>query len=101
MTRLKCIAIDDEPLALKLIARYVHQFPELQLVQTFEDAISGAEYLKQGMIDLLFNDINMPDVTGLELKRSLEKKPINKNNTTYRNFAYEGFELEALDYILK
>ncbi|HEY9000487.1 MAG TPA: LytTR family DNA-binding domain-containing protein [Mucilaginibacter sp.] len=101
MTRLKCIAIDDEPLALKLIARYVHQFPELQLVQTFEDAISGAEYLKQGTIDLLFIDINMPDVTGLELVRSLEKKPIIIFITAYKNFAYEGFELEALDYILK
>ena len=101
MTRLKCIAIDDEPLALKLISRYVDQFPELQLVQTFEDAISGAEYLKQSTIDLLFIDINMPDVTGIELVRSLDKKPIIIFITAYKNFAYEGFELEALDYILK
>jgi DNA-binding LytR/AlgR family response regulator len=101
MTKLKCIAIDDEPLALKLITRYVDQFPELQLVQTFEDAISGAEYLKQASIDLLFIDINMPDVTGIELVRSLEKKPIIIFITAYKNFAYEGFELEALDYILK
>ena len=101
MTKLKCIAIDDEPLALKLISRYVDQFPELQLVQTFEDAISGAEYLKQSTIDLLFIDINMPDVTGIELVRSLDKKPIIIFITAYKNFAYEGFELEALDYILK
>jgi DNA-binding LytR/AlgR family response regulator len=101
MTKLKCIAIDDEPLALKLIARYVHQFQELQLVHTFEDAISGAEYLKQGTTDLLFIDINMPDVTGIELVRTLEKKPIVIFITAYKNFAYEGFELEALDYILK
>lgn len=101
MSRLKCIAIDDEPLALKLIARYVHQFPELQLMQTFEDAITGAEYLKQGTTDLLFIDINMPDITGIELVRSLEKKPIVIFITAYKNFAYEGFELEALDYILK
>jgi len=101
MTRLRCIAIDDEPLALKLIARYVHQFPELQLMHTFDDAISGAEYLKQGTTDLLFIDINMPDVTGIELVRALEKKPIVIFVTAYKNFAYEGFELEALDYILK
>jgi len=101
MMGLKCIAIDDEPLALKLIARYVHQFPELQLVQTFEDAVSGAEYLKQGTIDLLFVDINMPDITGIELVRSLKKKPIIIFITAYKNFAFEGFELEALDYLLK
>ena len=101
MTKLKCIAIDDEPLALKLIERYVHQFPELQLVQTFEDAISGAEYLKLGSVDLLFIDINMPDITGIDLVRSLEKKPIVIFITAYKNFAYEGFELEAIDYILK
>jgi two-component system LytT family response regulator len=101
MTKLRCIAIDDEPLALKLIARYVYQFPELQLVHTFEDAISGVEYLKQGTTDLLFIDINMPDITGIDLVRSLEKKPIIIFITAYKNFAFEGFELEALDYLLK
>src|ERR1700753_1062618 len=101
MIKLRCIAIDDEPLALKLITKYVHQFPELQLVQTFEDAVSGAEYLKQGTTDLLFIDINMPDITGIELVRSLDKKPIIIFITAYKNFAFEGFELEALDYLLK
>jgi DNA-binding LytR/AlgR family response regulator len=101
MNRLRCVAIDDEPLALRLIARYVQQFPELQLVQTFDDAISGVEYLKQGTTDLLFVDINMPDVSGIELVRSLEKRPLVIFITAYKNFAFEGFELEALDYILK
>jgi two-component system LytT family response regulator len=101
MTRLKCIAIDDEPLALRLIARYVHQFPELQLVQTFEDAISGGEYLEHSPVDLLFIDINMPDISGIELVRSLEKKPMVIFTTAYKKFAFEGFELEALDYLLK
>jgi len=101
MNRLKCVAIDDEPLALKLIARYVHQFPDLQLVQTFEDAIPGAEYLKQGQVDLLFIDINMPDISGIDLVRSLAEKPIVIFITAYKNFAYEGFELEAIDYVLK
>jgi two-component system, LytTR family, response regulator len=101
MIKLKCIAIDDEPLALKLIARYVQQFPELQLVRTFEDAISGGEYLKHAPVDLLFLDINMPDITGIDLARSLEKKPLIIFTTAYKNFAFEGFELEALDYLLK
>jgi DNA-binding LytR/AlgR family response regulator len=98
---IKCIAIDDEPLALKLIGGYVARFPFLQLVNTFEDAISGAEFLKTKPVDLLFIDINMPDITGIDLVRSLDVKPMVIFTTAYKNFAYEGFELEALDYMLK
>jgi len=98
---LKCIAIDDEPLALELIAKYVTSFPDLNLVNTFEDAISGAEYLEKNTVDLLFIDINMPDITGLDLVRSLTVKPIVIFVTAYKNFAFEGFELQALDYLLK
>jgi two-component system LytT family response regulator len=101
MMPLKCIAIDDEPLALKLIREYVSRFPALQMVRTFDDAINGAEFLKQTPVDLLFIDINMPDITGIDLVRSLEKKPIVIFTTAYKNFAFEGFELEALDYLLK
>ena len=101
MKRLRCIAIDDEPLALRLISKYALEFPQLQMVQTFEDAISGAEYLKQGTTDLLFIDINMPDITGIELVRSLQQKPLVIFTTAYKNFAFEGFELEAVDYLLK
>ncbi len=98
---LNCIAIDDEPLALKLISTYVARLPCLQLVRTFENAMSAAEYLRQHPIDVLFIDINMPDITGLDLVRSLEIKPIIIFTTAYRNFAVEGFELEAIDYLLK
>lgn len=98
---LKCIAIDDEPLALKLVAGYVARFPFLQLLNTFEDAVSGAEFLKNTPIDLLFIDINMPDITGIDLVRSLSVKPMVIFTTAYKNFAFEGFELEAIDYILK
>src|SRR4051812_45216718 len=98
---LKCIAIDDEPLALRLISEYVLRFPALQMVNTFEDAISGAEFLKSTPIDLLFVDIDMPDITGIDLVRSLHVKPMVIFTTAYKNFAFEGFELEALDYILK
>lgn len=98
---IKCIAIDDEPLALRLMTSYVSRFPFLQMVQTFEDAIAGAEFLRHNPIDLLFIDVNMPDITGTDLVRSLEKKPMIIFTTAYKNFAFEGFELEALDYLLK
>lgn len=101
MTKLKCIAIDDEPLALELMEQYISRFPSLQLLHTFEDAVSGAEYLKHNVVDLLFVDINMPDITGIDLVRSLSNKPMVVFTTAYRNFALEGFELEALDYLLK
>jgi two-component system LytT family response regulator len=99
--RLKCIAIDDEPLALELISQYVVRIPELQLVQTFDDAISGGEFLRSNPADLLFIDINMPDITGIELVRSLKDKPTTIFTTAYKHFAFEGFELEAIDYLLK
>lgn len=98
---LRCVAIDDEPLALELIKTYVARFPGLQLVQVFEDALSGAEYLKQNPIDLLFVDVNMPDITGVELVRSLVNSPMIIFTTAYRNYAFESYELQAIDYLLK
>lgn len=99
--QLKCIAIDDEPLALELIKQYIAHVPELLLVQTFDDAITGGEFLRTNKIDLLFIDINMPDITGIELVRSLKDKPATIFTTAYKKFAFEGFELEAVDYLLK
>jgi len=98
---LRCVAIDDEPLALELIKTYVARFPSLQLVHVFEDAISGAEYLKQNTVDLLFVDVNMPDITGVELVRSLVNSPMIIFTTAYRNYAFESYELQAIDYLLK
>ncbi|MBL7733190.1 MAG: response regulator transcription factor [Chitinophagaceae bacterium] len=98
---LKCIAIDDEPLALALIKEYCSRCPELQLLHTFDDAISGSEYLRQHPADLLFIDINMPDITGLDLVRSLEEKPMIIFTTAHKQFAVEGFDLDAVDYLLK
>jgi len=99
--QLKCVAIDDEPLALEIIKKYVADYPSLKMVNTFEDAISGAEYLKRNPVDVLFVDINMPDITGVDLVRSLDEKPMIIFTTAYKKFAFEGFELEALDYLLK
>jgi two-component system LytT family response regulator len=101
MMQLKCIAIDDEPLALEIMKRHISEFSELKLMHVFEDAISAAEYLKHNPVDLLFIDIDMPDISGIDLVRSLINKPMVIFTTAYKKFAYEGFELEALDYLLK
>lgn len=98
---LKCVVIDDEPLALELIRTYIARIRGIQLLHTFEDAIAGAEYLSSTAVDILFLDINMPDISGLDLAKNLTKKPILIFTTAYKQFAFEGFELEALDYLLK
>lgn len=99
--QIKCVAIDDEPLALHVIREYAKKFPALELAQLFSDAIAGAEFLRQHPVDLLFIDINMPDITGINLVRSLVNKPMVIFTTAYKQFAIEGFELDAVDYLLK
>jgi two-component system, LytTR family, response regulator len=99
--QIKCIAIDDEPPALILLKQYIAQCPGLQLLQTFDDAITGSEFLHQNPVDLLFIDINMPDITGLDLVRSLKEKPMIIFTTAHKKFAMDGFELDAVDYLLK
>lgn len=101
MIPLKCVAIDDEPLALELIKTYVARFPNLSLISVFEDGLSALEYLNQFEVDLIFLDVNMPDVNGVDLAKSLNKKPMIIFTTAYRNYAFDGFELQAIDYLLK
>jgi|SRR5688572_6042694 len=99
--KLKCLAIDDEPLALDLVQNYAARIPALNLLQTFTDAITSAEFLRNNSVDLLFLDINMPDISGLDLLNALPEKPMVIFTTAHRNFAFEGFELEAIDFLLK
>jgi two-component system, LytTR family, response regulator len=98
---IKCVAIDDEPLALQLMKAYIEKSPSLQLVQVFDDAITAAEFLRMHPVDLLFVDIQMPDVNGLDLVQAIESKPMIIFTTANRKFAFEGFELQAIDYLLK
>ncbi|RAJ89886.1 LytTR family two component transcriptional regulator [Larkinella arboricola] len=98
---MKCIAIDDEPLALNVLSRYISEILFLELVQTFDDAIEGAAYLQNNPVDLLFIDINMPDLSGIDLVSRLQTRPMVIFTTAHKKFAHEGFELEALDYLLK
>ncbi len=101
MKRLTCVAIDDEPIALDLIRNHCNSIQELHLLATFEDAVSGLEYLQTHPVDLLFIDISMPDISGIDVVRSLKRRPMVVFTTAFRHFAFEGYELEALDYILK
>lgn len=98
---MKCVIIDDEPLALSILEKYIAAFPMLELVSQFDDAVEGGDFLKHNPVDLLFIDINMPDLSGLELVSRLEPRPMVIFTTAHKKFAYEGFELEALDYLLK
>lgn len=99
--KINCVAIDDEPLALLVIEKLVKKYPVLNMTATFDDAISGVEFLRQHQIDLLFIDINMPDVSGIDLVRSLTEKPMIIFVTAHKDFAIESYELDALDYLLK
>ena len=101
MQKLKCIAVDDEPQALVLLKAYSDRVPTLNMMWTFEDAIEAKTFLENTRVDLLFVDINMPDINGLDLVKSLDPKPMVIFTTAYRKFAFEGFELEAIDYLLK
>ncbi len=99
--KIRCIAIDDESPALLLMREYISRIPFLQLQYTFEDAVKGQALLQQEGTDLLFVDINMPDISGLELVRSLSQPPMVIFTTAYKNFAVDGFELDAVDYLVK
>lgn len=96
-----CIAIDDEPLALKQIKGYIDKTPFLLLESSFSSAIKALEYLQENEVDLMFVDINMPDLSGIEFVKSLTNKGKVIFTTAYREYAYDGFQLDAADYIVK
>ncbi|AWW29098.1 DNA-binding response regulator [Echinicola strongylocentroti] len=104
--KLKCIAVDDEPLALKLLCSFIEQTAFLSLEGQFENAIDALAHTHNNEVDLIFLDIQMPDLSGMELARVLESKKSSKNTriiftTAYNQFAVEGYKVDALDYLLK
>lgn len=96
-----CLAVDDEPPALEVIKRYIAAVPGLQLSGTCADALEALTVLQQHTIDLLFLDIQMPQLFGTDLVRTLKNPPKVIFTTAFRKFAVEGFELDAVDYLLK
>jgi len=101
MTTIRCIAVDDEPLSLKIIEKYVADLPQLDLLATCNNAFEAMETLRRLRVDLMFLDINMPKLSGISLLKSLDNQPLVIFTTAYPEFAVEGFELEAVDYLLK
>jgi DNA-binding LytR/AlgR family response regulator len=99
--KIRCLAIDDEPLALKQIGSYIDRTPFLEIVALCSSAFEALRYVRDAQVDLLFVDINMPDLNGMDFVKSLEQKIPVIFTTAYSEFAIEGFQVDALDYLLK
>ena len=100
-TSLRCLAIDDEPLALQQLTGYIEQVPFLTLAGACSSAVEARQRLKQEHIDAVFIDINMPDLNGLELIKSLVVPPLVVFTTAYSEYAVDAFKVDAVDYLLK
>ena len=100
-TALKCLIVDDEPLAIKLMQRHVEQMPGLELVASFQNPLEAYAFLKNESIDLVFLDIQMPVLTGLDFVKSLQNPPAIIFTTAFRNYAVESYELDVVDYLVK
>ncbi len=96
-----CVIVDDEPLAHEVLEGYINRFDGLVLTKNFFNAVEAERYLTSNSIDILFLDIQMPEMTGLELLKRLPEKPITIFTTAFRDFALEGYELGVMDYLLK
>jgi DNA-binding LytR/AlgR family response regulator len=98
---MKCVIIDDEPLAVELLEDFVKKVDSLELVNTFNNAIDAVSFINQNNIDLIFLDIQMPHFSGIEFINTIEKKPLVIFTTAYSDYAVEGFNLGAVDYLVK
>lgn len=98
---IKCIIVDDEPLALDILERHIAECPQLKLVGRCRNALEAFDTLHSEQIDLVFLDIQMPSINGIDFIRSLKQPPGVIFTTAYTEYAFTGFELDAIDYLLK
>ena len=98
---IRCLAIDDEPLALQQLVAYINKVPFLELADQCRSAIDARQYLANNTVDAIFCDINMPDLNGMEFVKTLEAPPLVVFTTAYSEYAVEGFKVNAVDYLLK
>lgn len=98
---MQCIAVDDEPIALDVVRSHASKVPFINLKATFNDAFKAIEYLQKEPVDMIFLDIKMPDISGLEFVKTLNTKPMIVFTTAYSEHAVTSFELDAVDYLLK
>lgn len=101
MSNIKCIIVEDEPLAVKVLADYISQVPFLELQATFKDAILATDYLRNNNTDLIFLDIHLPKLKGIAFLKTLTHPPAIIITTAYHQYAVEGFDLNVTDYLLK
>lgn len=101
MSKIKCIIVEDEPLAVKVLVDYVSQVPFLDLKGTFKDAILATEFLRENNVDLIFLDIHLPKLKGMAFLKTLVDPPAVIITTAYHQYAVEGFEMNVKDYLLK
>ena len=101
MSVLKCLVIDDEPLAREVIEHHIDDTPGLMCCASLGSALDGIAYLEKNAVDLLFLDINMPKLSGLHFLRNLSQAPLTILTTAYPEHALESYELNAVDYLLK
>ncbi|MGB0868302.1 MAG: LytR/AlgR family response regulator transcription factor [Flavobacteriales bacterium] len=101
METYNCIIIDDEFPARKLLRDYISKIPQLNLLESFDSGIPALDFINNNTVDLVFCDIQMPDLTGIDFMRSLHKKPIVVFTTAYSEFAIQGYELDVTEYLVK
>ncbi len=99
--KIKCLLVDDEPLAMEILESYIEQVPNLELVGKCDNALQAYEILRKQEIDLIFLDIEMPQLSGIEFINTLEIVPSVIFTTAHRRYAFEGYELDVLDFLLK
>lgn len=98
---MRCIIVEDEPLARNLLEQYIQKLPFLELVKSFSNPLEALDFLDNNTIDLLISDIQMPELTGISLLKILPTKPLIILTTAYPEYALEGYELDVMDYLLK
>jgi DNA-binding LytR/AlgR family response regulator len=98
---IKALIVDDEPLALEVLETYINQLSKITVAGKCSNAIEAGEFLDKEEVDVIFLDIQMPQISGIDFVKSLRKKPLIVFTTAYPNYAVEGFELDAIDYLLK
>ncbi|MEH6407545.1 MAG: response regulator transcription factor [Leeuwenhoekiella sp.] len=101
MKILKAIVIDDEPLAINVIKNYTNQIADIELLKTFSNAVEASSYLHTNQVDLIFLDINMPVLNGLDFLSNIQHQPMVVMTTAHEEYALKSFELEAIDYLVK
>ena len=101
MSTLRCVAVDDEPRALQVVQRHAERTPFLDLIATFADPVEALSYLNAHEVDVLFIDVNIPDLDGLSLVRQLKQVPLLIFTTAHSEYAVESYEVEAVDFLLK